>query len=150
MITRKFECCQNYLLQWLSSKESTCNAGARGDMCSIPGSRRSLGGGHGNPLQYSCLENPIDRDTWQATVHRLQSQSWAHWSNWAWHRDMKWAKSVGKNGTNGPAQCWASTNVQFVKKKKKKPKNRICEVNKAKHNKTTYACVSFHYMTFWK
>ena len=39
---------------------------------SIPGSGRSPGGGHGNPLQYSCLENPIDRGIWQATVHRIK------------------------------------------------------------------------------
>ena len=39
-------------------KESACNAGATGDVASIPGSGRSPGGGHGNPLQYSCLENP--------------------------------------------------------------------------------------------
>ena len=37
------------------------------DMCSIPELGRSPGGGHGNPLQYSCLENPMDREAWQAT-----------------------------------------------------------------------------------
>ena len=47
-------------------KESACNAGDPG---SIPGLRRSPRGGHGNPLQYSCLENPMDRGAWQATVH---------------------------------------------------------------------------------
>ena len=49
-------------------KESTCDAG---DMGSSPGSVRSPGGGHGNPPQYSCLENPMDRGTWWATVHRV-------------------------------------------------------------------------------
>ena len=39
------------------------------DLSLIPGSGRSPGGGHGSPLQYSCLENPIDRGAWQATVH---------------------------------------------------------------------------------
>ena len=48
-------------------KESTCNAG---DWVSIPGSGRS-GGGHGNSLQYFCLENPMDRGAWRAVVHRL-------------------------------------------------------------------------------
>ena len=38
---------------------------------SFPGLERSPGGGHGNPLQYSCLENPMDRGSWQATVHRV-------------------------------------------------------------------------------
>ena len=37
----------------------------------IPGLERSPGGGHGNPLQYSCLENPMDREDWWATVHRV-------------------------------------------------------------------------------
>ena len=38
---------------------------------SIPGSGRSPGGGPGNPLQYSCLENPMDREAWRATAHRV-------------------------------------------------------------------------------
>ena len=57
------------LLQWLSSKESTCNVG---DVGSTPGSGRSAGGGHGNPLQYSCLENPMDSGAWWATVHGVK------------------------------------------------------------------------------
>ena len=47
-------------------KSSACNAG---DLGSIPGSRRSPGEGNDNPLQYSCLENPVDRGAWRATVH---------------------------------------------------------------------------------
>ena len=50
-------------------KNSPANAGNIRDMGSIPGLGRSPGGGHGNPLQYSCLENPVDRGAWQATVH---------------------------------------------------------------------------------
>ena len=46
---------------WLSSKESVCNAGAAGDTDSISGSGSSPAGGHGNPLQYSCLENPREQ-----------------------------------------------------------------------------------------
>ena len=45
-----------------------------GDVGSIPGSGRSPGGGHGNPLQYSCLENPMDRGAWQATVHEVTKE----------------------------------------------------------------------------
>ena len=41
------------------------------DVGSIPGWERSPGGGHGNPLQYSCVENPKDRGAWWATVHRV-------------------------------------------------------------------------------
>ena len=52
-------------------KEPTCNAGDIRDMGSMPGSGRSPGGGHGNPLQYSCLENSMDRRASWATVHRV-------------------------------------------------------------------------------
>ena len=48
------------------SKESACNAG---DPSSIPGLGRSPGEGNGNPFQYSCLENPMDRGAWEAIVH---------------------------------------------------------------------------------
>ena len=50
-------------------KETACNAR---DLGSIPGSGRSPGGGKGSPLQYSCLENPMDRGAWRATVHGSQ------------------------------------------------------------------------------
>ena len=49
-----------------SGKESACNAGGLG---LIPGWGRSPGGGNSNPLQYSCLENPMDRGAWWATIH---------------------------------------------------------------------------------
>ena len=52
-----------------SGKESACNAGDVRDVACIPGSGQSPGGGHGNPLQYYCLEHPTDRGAWQATVH---------------------------------------------------------------------------------
>ena len=45
------------------------NAGDKGELSSRPGWKRSLGGKHGNSLQYSCLENPMDREAWQARVH---------------------------------------------------------------------------------
>ena len=50
-------------------KNPSTNAGDVTDKISIPGSERSLGGGHGNPLQYSCQGNPLDGGAWQATVH---------------------------------------------------------------------------------
>ena len=52
-------------------KESACSARDAGNMGSILGSERSPGGGHGNTLQYSCLENPVDKGAWQVTVHRI-------------------------------------------------------------------------------
>ena len=54
------------LPRWFGGKESACQAV---DMGSIPGSARSLGEGNGNPLQYSCLEEPMDRGAWWATDH---------------------------------------------------------------------------------
>ena len=49
-------------------QETALNAG---DMVLIPGSGRSPGGEHGNPLQYSCLENPMDRGAWKSSVHKV-------------------------------------------------------------------------------
>ena len=56
---------------WLSGKETTFNVGAAKDVGLIPELERSPGEGNGNQPQYSCLENPIDRRTWQAMVHRV-------------------------------------------------------------------------------
>ena len=53
----------------LVAKNPPANAGDTGDSDSIPGLGRSLRGGNGNPLQYSCLENPTDRGIWQTVVH---------------------------------------------------------------------------------
>ena len=58
-------------------KESACNVG---DLGSIPGLGRSPGGGCGNPLQYSCLENFMDRGGWQAAVYSV-AKSWTQLSN---------------------------------------------------------------------
>ena len=59
------------LLRWLSGKESACNAG---DVGLISGSGKSSGEGNGNLLQYSCLENPMDRGAWQSP--------WGHKKSW--------------------------------------------------------------------
>ena len=62
-------------------KNPPANAGITGDACWIPGSGRSPGGGNGNPLQYSCLGNPMDRGTWQAAdrgVAKSRTQLSAH------------------------------------------------------------------------
>jgi len=52
-------------------KNLPTNAGDKRDAGSNPRSGRSLGRGHGNPLQYSCLENPMERGAWSATIHRI-------------------------------------------------------------------------------
>ena len=65
------------LPRWLSGKESACIAGDAGDTGSIPGSGRSSGGGNGNPLQYSCRENPMDRES-----HGTDGQNPTGYSPW--------------------------------------------------------------------
>ena len=60
-----------------NGKESACSAG---DLGSVPGLGRSPGEGNGNPLQYSCLENAMDRGTWWATVHGV-TKSWTRLSD---------------------------------------------------------------------
>ena len=61
-------------------KDLPANLGSTRDAGSIPGLRRSPGEGAGNPLQYPCLENPMDRGEWWATVHRVE-KSWTQLSD---------------------------------------------------------------------
>ena len=79
------------------------NAGDTRDAGSIPGSDRSPGGGHGNPLQYSCLENPMDRGAWWAIVHGVaQSWTWMKWLSTCIHRLLRkhWD---GENDAGSPS-----------------------------------------------
>ena len=61
-------------------KNLPARAGDIRDAGSVPGSGRSPGGGNSNPLQYSCLENPMDRGAWQATVHGV-AKTWTRLSD---------------------------------------------------------------------
>ena len=76
----------------------------QGASCSTPGSGRSPGGGHGNPFQYSCLENPMDRGAWWATVHGVtRSRMWLN--DWACthamdQRTLCYMKSARSRRTN--------------------------------------------------
>ena len=63
-------------------------------MGSIPGPGRSPGGGHGNPLQYSCLENPMDRGAWRATVHGV-TQSHTRQKRLSTHAHVRFKRSSG-------------------------------------------------------
>ena len=76
---------QNWVTKMIAGsdgKESACNAG---DPSSIPGSGRSLGEGNGKPLQYSCLENPIDREAWWAIIHVVPR-------SWTWLKQLSMHK----------------------------------------------------------
>ena len=80
-VEHDWACSQGYALGFPDGsvgKESICNAGDTRDLDSIPGSGRSPGEGNGNPLQYSCLKNPMDGDWW-ATVQRV-TRSWTQLS----------------------------------------------------------------------
>jgi len=67
------------LSRWLVVKNLPADARDLRDIDSVPGSGRSPGEGHGNPLQYSCLENPLDRESWRAAVHRV-TERWSRLS----------------------------------------------------------------------
>ena len=70
-------------------KNPLTNVGDIRDVGLIPGSGRSSGGGNGNPLQFSCLENSMDREAWQATVHRV-AKSQTLLSNLAQYDGKMW------------------------------------------------------------
>ena len=88
----------------LSAEESTCNAGATQDAGSTLGS--SPEGGHGNPLQYSHLENPVDRGAWRAIVHRVtKSQTQLKWlSTHARNMQLHWV--LIESGKDLRILCW--------------------------------------------
>ena len=65
-------------------KNRAANAGDKRNVGSISGLRRSPGGGHGNPLQYSCLENPVDRGAWHSIVYGV-TKSWTRLKRLSMH-----------------------------------------------------------------
>ena len=79
---------------------------------SIPGSRRSPGGGHGNPLQYSCLENPMDRGPWWATVHRV-TESWSQ-LKWLSAHSLIHRGYVKKKKPSGCLKPWVVLTLYHV------------------------------------
>ena len=99
------------LPRWLSGKKKKkkdppVNAGNARDMSSILGSGRSPGGGNGNPIQGSCLENSIDRGAWWITVHGV-TKSWTRLSDWA-HTHI-FMLCVSTQMANVPFFCACST-----------------------------------------
>ena len=79
------------LPRWLNSKEFTYQAGDTGNKGSIPGLGRSPAERNGNPLQYSCLENPMDRGAWWATVHGAARESNTTWQQ---NNNNSFSKSI--------------------------------------------------------
>ena len=87
------------LYHWLNSKESFCSVGDTGDTGLIPGSGRSPGGGNGNPLKYSCLENNMNRGAWQAAVHGVPK-------SWTWLRVHAYAFTDNIRNTPKCENCF--------------------------------------------
>ena len=83
-------------------KNLPCNARDMRDSSSIPGSARSHGEGHGNPLQYSCLENPMDRGVWWAIQSIGSYRVWQDWSDLDAHMHTK-------NNFRSPTLCFCTT-----------------------------------------
>ena len=78
-MTLTFSCWYKLVVASLVAQLVKNPPASAGDLGSVPGLRRSPGGRNGNPLQYSCLENPMDRGTWQAADHGI-AQSWTQLS----------------------------------------------------------------------
>ena len=75
MYVYTFMCMYVYILGFPGGSEVKASASNAGNLGSIPGSGRSPGKGNGNPFQYSCLGNPMDRRAWRATVQRVAKES---------------------------------------------------------------------------
>ena len=93
-------------LWWLSSKEFACSAGGVGSFC---GFGRSPGEGNGNPLQYSCLGNPMDRGASWASVHGVTRKSIGH--NWATKQEFFLTQSLFYSGLQEAHPQWGGQSV---------------------------------------
>ena len=95
-----------------AGKESTCNAG---DLGSIPGSGRFPGEGNGNPLQYSCLENPMDGGAWWAPVHGVTKSRWTRMSNFTFTCSMvDWISSCGILDTEELDHVYGGLTISYL------------------------------------
>ena len=86
-------------------KNLLAKAGDIRDMASVPGSGRSPGGGHGNPLQYPCLENPMDRGAWLATVRGV-TESQTHLKRLSMHGWRQLTTNKGLEIVGWPYYLW--------------------------------------------
>ena len=92
-------------------KNLPANAGDMRDVGLIPGSGRSPGGGNGNALQYSCLENPTDRGAWQATVHGVRKTDTDTTEDWTWLKQLSIYRNYGNYCLEGKG--WPGSRLLF-------------------------------------
>ena len=93
---------------WLSDKESTCSAG---DTSSVPRLGQSLGGGNCNPLQYSCLKNPMDWGALQATVQRVAESDMTERLSMSSGIEIRWMIQVQKSMVDDPFESFNINNM---------------------------------------
>ena len=146
--------------QWVR-KKSVCNAGDAREVGSIPGLGRSPGGGNGNALQYSCLEN--FRGAWQATVHRLARESdttevtvrvptcfEAEDSKWTSSRQTgSLRKRMGKDIKEAVRLHKASTCFSEYRRLRVCPGLNVCS-EKTREDPTFYLWLIFRFCSSWK
>ena len=93
-------------------KNPPANAGATGEAGSVPGLGRFPGGGHGNPLQYSCLENSMDRGAWWATVQgslRVR-HDWSNLTRLTYFMEISWTYFMETPGVRSEVRGWSNWN----------------------------------------
>ena len=93
-------------------KKPPANAGDIRDLGSVPWLGKSSGGGNGNPLQYSCLENPMDRGAWRVTVHGV-TKNWTPWKLPSTQAHTHWASALHQTSLGCfPTVSHLSTTIQ--------------------------------------
>ena len=123
-------------------KNSPANEGDLRDVGLIPGSGRSPGEGHGKPLQFSCLKNPMDRGTWQTTVHRVtKSQRQLKWLSTHALFIISWSMTQFLRELRGEICLWKINATLNIKEKIwvykfQRSKFRILEISLAPHFST--------------
>ena len=133
-------------------KNPPANPGDVRDVGSIPGSGRSPEGGHGNSLQYSCLENPMNRGAWHATTHGItKSQTWLRWISRSAYYPISPTHSLAPKGGFELQWFWTVSCVLIITPKNLNPtviETNSCFLN-VFCNYTSHVLYYFHDKKLW-